>query len=58
MGNNGHEADICQGFLEIEANSQSVALDLAKQQFCAAEQVRDWKARADRIEIAEAEYTS
>jgi hypothetical protein len=55
-GDDGHEVDICQRWLEVDASSKPAALSLAKRQFCAAEQVRDWTTHADRIQIAEAEY--
>jgi hypothetical protein len=51
MGDNGRQADLCQRQLEIDADSQPAALERAKRQFCAAERVRDWKTRADRIEL-------
>ncbi|MGE3990299.1 hypothetical protein [Pseudorhodoplanes sp.] len=57
-GDNGYEVDICQRWLEVDANSKSAALSLAKKQFCAAERVRDWTTHADRIQITEAEYPS
>jgi hypothetical protein len=57
-GENGHEVDICQRWLEVDANTKSAALILAKKRFCAAEQVRDWTTHADRIQISEAEYPS
>jgi hypothetical protein len=57
-GENGYEVDVCQRWLEVDANTKSTALILAKKQFCAAEQVRDWTTHADRIQISEAEYPS
>ncbi|MGE0750982.1 MAG: hypothetical protein AB7K64_10390 [Variibacter sp.] len=57
-GDNGYEADVCQRWLEVDANSESAALSLAKRRFCAAERIRDWKVHADQIQISETEYPS
>ena len=58
LGENGHETEICQRSLEIEAASQACAADAAKIKFCETENVRDWFLRADRVLIAEAEFLS
>ena len=58
LGENGHEAEICQRLIEIEAPSSGRAAELAKIEFCEAESVKDWVLHADRIRIADAEFPS
>lgn len=58
LGENGHEAEICQRLIEIEAENQAVAADAAKIKFCETENVKDWVLHADRVLIAEAEFPS
>jgi hypothetical protein len=58
LGANGHEAEICQRLIEIEAENQTVAADAAKTKFCETENVGDWFLRADRVYIAESEFPS
>ncbi len=58
LGENGHEAEICQRLIEIEAPSKGRAAELAKIKFCEAESVKDWVLHADCIRIADAEFPS
>ena len=58
LGGNGHETEICQRSIEIEAPSKGHAAELAKIKFCENESVRDWLLHADRVHIAEAEFPS
>jgi len=58
LGENGHETEICQRSLEVQAENRAVATDAAKIKFCETENVRDWSLRADRVLIAEAEFLS
>lgn len=58
LGENGHETEICQRLIEIEAPSKGRAAELAKIKFCEAESVKDWVLHADRIRIADAEFPS
>jgi hypothetical protein len=58
LGENGHEAEICQRVIEIEAPCTTDAAELAKTRFCESEQVKDWLLHADRIHVAEAEFPS
>jgi hypothetical protein len=57
-GDNGHETELCQRSLEIDAASQACAADAAKIKFCETEHVKDWSLHADRVQIAEAEFPS
>jgi hypothetical protein len=58
LGENGHEAEICQRTIEIEAENQVGAADAAKIKFCETEDIRDWSLRADRVHVAESEFPS
>lgn len=58
LGENGHEAEICQRMIEIEAPCVTDAAELAKCQFCESEQVTDWLLHADRVQVADAEFPS
>ena len=58
LGENGHEAEICQRSIEIEAASRGRAAELAKIEFCEAENVKDWLLHADRVHLADAEFPS
>ena len=58
LGENGHEAEICQRSVEIEAPSVTDAAELAKIKFCDTENVRDWLLHADRIHVIDAEFPS
>jgi hypothetical protein len=51
LGNNGRQVEICQRTVEIDAPSELVATELAKQKFCKAERLCEWSLRADRIQI-------
>ena len=55
LGGNGHEAEICQRSIEIEASSSGHASELAKIKFCETEKVNDCLLHADRVRIADAE---
>jgi hypothetical protein len=58
MGENGHEADVCQALFEVDASSPSVAVERGKLAFCRHEQLADWSLHADRVIVAETEYPS
>ena len=58
LGENGHETEICQCSLEIEASSEVQATELAKRKFCETERLRDWSLHADRIQVREADFPS
>jgi hypothetical protein len=58
LGENGHESEICQRSLEIEASNKGHAAELAKIKFCEAENVKNWFLHADRVHIMEAEFPS
>jgi hypothetical protein len=56
LGENGHEAEICQRLMEIGAADKLCASDLAKVRFCQNEDVKEWSLHADRIHVTEAEF--
>lgn len=58
LGENGHEAEICQRSIEVEASSLTDAAQLAKVKFCEFERVGDWLLHADRVHVADAEFPS
>ena len=58
LGENGHEAEICQRSIEIEAPNVIAAVELAKANFCESEHVGDWLLHADRVHLTDAEFPS
>ena len=58
LGENGHEVEICQRSIEIEASCTADAADLAKLKFCESERVKDWSHHADRVRIIDGEFPS
>jgi hypothetical protein len=58
LGQNGHEAEICQRSIEIEAPNRGRAAECAKVKFCESENVKDWLLHADRVHITETEFPS
>jgi hypothetical protein len=58
LGENGHEVEICQRSIEIEAPNRGRAAEFAKTKFCETENVRDWLLHADRVQVADAEFPS
>ena len=58
LGENGHEAEICQRAIEIDALCVTDAAELAKMKFCESENLRDWRLHADRVHVIDAEFPS
>ena len=58
LGENGHEAEICQHSMEVEAADKLHASDLAKVSFRESEQVKDWSLHTDRVHVTAAEWPS
>jgi hypothetical protein len=58
LGENGHEAEICQRSLEIDAANRGQAAEFAKIKFCETENVKNWYLHADRVHVTEAEFPS
>ncbi len=58
LGDNGHEAEICQYCVDVDAPDVGGAVELAKKMFCDTEEVLNWSVHADRIEIKAADFPS
>jgi hypothetical protein len=58
LGDNGRQVEICQRTVEIDAPSEGVATELAKQKFCKAERLCEWSLHADRIQIKPTELSA
>jgi hypothetical protein len=58
LGGNGHEAEICQRSIEIEAPCLTDAEELAKVKFCQTEHVGDWLLHADCVHVTDAALPS
>lgn len=55
LGENGHEAEICQRIIEVNAENRASAADAARIKFCETNNVKDWSLHADRVLVAESE---
>jgi hypothetical protein len=58
LGENGREAEVCQGSMEIDAATEGDARELAKQMFCKTQSLCDWSLHADRIQVKAADFPS
>ena len=58
LGQNGHEAEICQRSIEVEALNRGRAAECAKMKFCESENVKNWLLHADRIHVTDTEFPS
>ncbi len=58
LGENGRQSEICQCTLEIEADNESEAAEIAKTRFCEQQALRDWSLHADRIQVKPADFPS
>ncbi len=58
LGENGRECEVCQGSLEIDAQTEGQATELAKQKFCETQALCDWSLHADRIQIRSVDFPS
>jgi hypothetical protein len=58
LGGNGRQIEICQSTVEIDAPSEDIATELAKQRFCEAERLCEWSLHADRIQVQAPDYPS
>jgi len=58
LGNNGHEREVCQSSIEIDAPDEGLATETAKRKFCELQSLRDWSLHADRIKISAADFPS
>jgi len=58
LGENGHEADVCQSMLEVDAANEGQAVELAKRKFCEKQSLCDWSLHADRVHVHAADFPS
>ena len=58
LGENGHQAEICQRALEIDASDKTSAADVAKVKFCEAEKVTHWSLHAEHVQVIDADFPS
>jgi hypothetical protein len=58
LGENGRQCEICQGTLEVEAEDERQAAEIAKTKFCEQQELRDWSLHADRIQVQAADFPS
>ena len=58
LGDNGHEAEICQGVLEIDAANALDAAERGQREFCHDGRLAHWTVHADRVSVAETEFPS
>jgi hypothetical protein len=58
LGENGRELEVCQGTLEVDAENEGDATEVAKQKFCENQSLCDWSLHADRIQIKAADFPS
>jgi len=56
LGDNGHEIEVCQGTQEVDASTEALALELAKQRFCKAQSLCNWSLHADRVQVNSADF--
>ena len=58
LGENGREAEICQGSLQIDASDEVDATERAKRKFCETQALRHWSLHADRIQVSASDSQS
>lgn len=51
LGDNGHQVEICQRVVEVEASTKNRACEIAKLQFCRLENINKWWLHADRVDL-------
>jgi hypothetical protein len=51
LGDYGRQIEICERTVEIDAPSEGMATELAKQRFCKAGRLCEWSLNADRIQV-------
>jgi hypothetical protein len=56
LGENGHESEICQSLLEVDASDEGLATEMAKLKFCQQQSLCNWSLHADRIRIEAADF--
>lgn len=52
LGENGHEVEICQRVVGVEASTKNQAREMAKVSFCQRENVSEWWLHADSVIVS------
>ncbi|SDK26894.1 MULTISPECIES: hypothetical protein [Bradyrhizobium] len=52
LGENGHEVEICQRVVKVEASTKNQACEMAKLSFCQLENVSEWWLHADSFIVS------
>ena len=58
LGDNGHQAEICQGALEVDAANSARCCRTRQARILRSKQLAHWSLHADRVSVAETEYPS
>ncbi len=58
LGEYGRQCEVCQGTVEVDAEDEGEATELAKQKFCQMQALCDWSLHADRINVKAADFPS
>lgn len=58
LGANGHEIEVCQSALEIDASNEGQAEEMAKQKFCELQSLCNWSLHADRVQVRATDLAS
>ena len=53
LGENGRQSEVCQSFVEVEADNSGEACEKAKKRFCESERLDHWSLHADRLHVSE-----
>ena len=54
-GDTGHEVEICQRVLDVEAANEEAAVEMAKPRFSRLENIDNWSLHADRVQVENAQ---
>jgi hypothetical protein len=58
LSDSGHESVVVQCRYDIDARNRAEARKLAEDRFCKSENVSDWRAHADELNVVEADFPS
>ncbi|TQF33574.1 hypothetical protein [Bradyrhizobium sp. UNPA324] len=58
VGDQGQVCEVCQRAIEIDADDELEAAQLAKEEFCELHAVRDWSLHADRLDVQPVDFPS
>ncbi len=58
LGEYGRQCEVCQCTVEVDAEDEGEAVELAMAKFCQTQALRDWSLHADRINVKAADLPS